>query len=336
MKVSLDGIKKGVQSLLMTGLIFGVLTACGGQPTTDVSVRQGAAEAVQTQEPSSETVETRSFTDMRGEKTIPLNPQRVVAAQYIEPMLALGVKPVGAPAFLLDSPYIGERREGIQDIGRELNLEKVLELQPDLIVIGDYTDVAIYEQLNQIAPTVVIPWVGFDVFGHLDQVAAIFGKESEAKAWKEQFAINEAAARDAISGVVQGGMTVTIIRASGKDELQVYGSRNIGHVLYRSLELQPPQAVRNIWGDNPQFVSDSISIEVLPELAGDYLFVMTDLEAREQGGVFSQLEDLQLWKDLPAVKNDRVYFVDQDIWLGYTPLGLQAQLDDAVRMLRGD
>ncbi|WP_374016793.1 GNAT family N-acetyltransferase [Paenibacillus thiaminolyticus] len=77
--------------------------------------------------------------------------------------LALGMKPVGAPSWDIESPHVRHLTIGIEDIGTidASSVEKILPLAPDLIVtLSD--DSAIYEQLSKIAPTVVFPYNTFD------------------------------------------------------------------------------------------------------------------------------------------------------------------------------
>ncbi|WP_257235802.1 hypothetical protein [Nostoc sp. 'Peltigera malacea cyanobiont' DB3992] len=75
--------------------------------------------------------ECRLFKHELGESCVPINPQRVVVAEQItlEPLIALGLKPIGIP----DATFVGSKANflksqmaGITYIGKEgqLNLEK--------------------------------------------------------------------------------------------------------------------------------------------------------------------------------------------------------------------
>ncbi|MET3211935.1 UNVERIFIED_CONTAM: ABC-type Fe3+-hydroxamate transport system substrate-binding protein [Paenibacillus sp. PvR008] len=57
----------------------------------------------------------------------------------MDAILALGVKPVGAASHLLEGEYLKGKIDGIADIGNPTNVEKVLELQPDLIITTEDT-----------------------------------------------------------------------------------------------------------------------------------------------------------------------------------------------------
>lgn len=85
--------------------------------------------------------ETRIVDDYFGPVEVPANPQRVVAESSIElgNMIALGLKPIGAGVNLNSLPgYLADQMEGVVDLTTEegIDLEKALELKPDLILAG--------------------------------------------------------------------------------------------------------------------------------------------------------------------------------------------------------
>ena len=100
-----------------------------------------------------------------GTTTIPTAPKRVVAVGYTDqdPILALGVVPVGVGDFL--GGYKWRERPWAQDAlggakpavvgGQEINFEAVAARRPDLIIaINAGLQKDNYEKLSQIAPTV--------------------------------------------------------------------------------------------------------------------------------------------------------------------------------------
>lgn len=47
----------------------------------------------------------------------------------------------------------------------------------------------------------------------------------------------------------------------------------------------------------------------------------------------SQLAEIQksrLWQGLPAVQNDKVYYIERGQWLSYDPVSILGQLEDAA------
>ena len=101
-----------------------------------------------------------------GSTAIETVPKRVVALDpsYIDAALLLEADLVGYVQYRQDpnapfAPYLGDVKEATKDsvnVGTlaEPNLEKILELEPDLIVSAKVRHEALYPQLSKIAPTI--------------------------------------------------------------------------------------------------------------------------------------------------------------------------------------
>ncbi|KJK30899.1 ABC transporter substrate-binding protein [Paenibacillus polymyxa] len=320
------GIMLGFAVFLMV-----VLAACGNAPSSNQTNDKSGTDALNGQ---SKSVATREYVDATGKKiSIPANPQRVVTTQYLDAMLALGVKPVGAASHVLEGDYLKGKIDGIADIWNPTNVEKVLELQPDLIIATEDTSPEVREQLEKIAPTVAVSFGDGDVFKQLRDVAAVLGKDKEADQWIASFDKKAEEGRKKMAGKFKKDETITIYMTYGKDVLRVYGARNVGHVIYRSLELNPPEYIRQKLAKDPKynFVYDSISMEKLPELSGDRIIMLVYDEATKDG-MLKEIEQSALWRNLPAVKNHKVYFIKADPWFTYSPLAIDQSLDEAVNM----
>ncbi|MGZ0041478.1 ABC transporter substrate-binding protein [Paenibacillus ottowii] len=320
------GITLGLVSFLML-----VLAACGSTVSNNQTNEKSGTDTLNGQ---SQAVAMREYVDATGQKiNIPANPQRVVTTQYLDAMLALGVKPVGAASHVLEGDYLKDKIDGIADIGNPTNVEKVLELQPDLIIATEDTTPEVKEQLEKIAPTVSVSFGGGDVFKQLQDVAAVLGKDKEAEQWIANFNKKAEESRKKLAGKFKKDETVTIYMTYGKDVLRVYGARNVGHVIYRSLKLNPPEYIRQKLAKDPKynFVYDSISMEKLPELSGDRIIMLVYDEATTDG-MLKEIEQSALWRNLPAVKNHKVYFIKADPWFTYSPLAIDQSLDEAIKM----
>ncbi|MDQ0493269.1 ABC transporter substrate-binding protein [Paenibacillus brasilensis] len=95
--------KLGVTICLIVLLTL-ALGACGNAGNnTQTNKETGTNDSSE----QSKTVAMREYTDAAGNKmSIPVNPQRVVTTQYLDAMLALGVKPVGVGSHLLEGEYL--------------------------------------------------------------------------------------------------------------------------------------------------------------------------------------------------------------------------------------
>ena len=103
----------------------------------------------------------------RGETCIPLNPQRIVTLDFnsLAVALALDVKPIATwitTEIEDDFPYFQNKTNDIEILRNssgQPNLEKLLSLKPDLILVISHSWFEpIYDNLSQIAPTVILPW----------------------------------------------------------------------------------------------------------------------------------------------------------------------------------
>ncbi|MHA6630049.1 iron-siderophore ABC transporter substrate-binding protein [Pseudonocardia sichuanensis] len=106
-----------------------------------------------------------------GATTIEQPPQRIVALGFNEAdfVLALGAQPVGVRDFIgaFDEDSRAWAREEMTGPppekvgGEEIDLEKIAELQPDLILgVYSFMEQSDYDKLSQLAPTVAQPAAG--------------------------------------------------------------------------------------------------------------------------------------------------------------------------------
>ncbi|UED75376.1 ABC transporter substrate-binding protein [Brevibacillus sp. DP1.3A] len=279
--------------------------------------------------------ETRVLKHAKGESTIPLKPKRVVALQYVGSMLALGMKPIGALKGHMEGADMAPLVSGIEVVGDydAYNLEKILELQPDLILTGSDDEQQVYEKLTKIAPVVAIDFDQHDVFGHVQKVAEALGMEKEGKAWEEKYKAKVEEARKLVQAKIGKNETVAAMNVRAKT-IKMYGARNMGHVLYNDLQLTPPALIKTEIEKDPLFWSNDLSMELLPEYTADHIFLML-FPGEDATQYLKEIEQSSLWKNLPAVKNNHVYVVDVDRWLGYEPILIEKQLDEAVQDLTG-
>lgn len=308
-------------------------TACGGNGGSASKNNDSAANdgTQPTASPATEVVaETRVISTVMGDVEIPVNPKKIVAAGYLGDLLALGVKPIGAPQFHMDNPFLKDLSVGIADIGNEISLEKTLALEPDLIITSIDAD---YEQFSKIAPTVVILPGSIKTFTEeLQVIADIVGKQQEAKAWIETFDKSAADARQQLSSVIGSDETVGIYIMTDKDFYVLGdGLGRGGQAIYNALQLKAPELVQTDILDKGESYKQ-VSLEKLPDYAADHVFLSVELE-EENKKTETDLLDRALWKGLTAVKNDQVYQIAKDKFYHYDPISIKGQMDTIVEIL---
>lgn len=333
--------KVKITALLMIMSLSLLLGACstGGQNTQNgdrPSVNSNTI-ANSAQESNKSTGETRIVSTLKGNVEVPAHPQRVAADQYMGQLLKLGIVPVGARNFMLTEAWIEqvgltEVVKGIEDLGGfPMDLEKLTELEPDLIIGSIDKNIESYEK---IATTVFIPyWEGESTAGPLEKfrrISEVFGKEKEADEWIQDYEKRAAEARAKIKGIIKDGETVSIIQIANKVlYVQAAEGGNYGSpTIYKMLGLSPTEQAKKI---EDGFAS--ISLEALPQYVGEHIFIYgaKDKDAAE-------VLDSKVWKNLEPVKKGKVYQYGSmgdkgDEFVMEDPYSLDLQLETIVDLL---
>lgn len=320
-------MKKTIALLLTFTLALGILSGCGkaNKDKTDSSSQ------------NTESADTRSYTDLAGRTVdIPVNPERIVTVNMVSELIALGIKPVGAADGWLQ--YLDEeQKQGIESIGAgaagTLNLEKIAELNPDLIItpnIERVTSPEVLASLEKIAPTIVGPWYG-DALENLNLMGEITGRTEEAQKWQNNFEDHLGEVKASLEHVVKEGETAMVIQFYQKS-MYTYPSSTFP-AIYDYLGLSvPSKDISDLQTDASQ-QSFQLSLEILPEYNPDYIFI-TKLSDVEEGFI-TETYNNSVWKQLSAVKNKKVYELGSRLSAGDV-LSLEWSLDEIQRLLTTD
>ena len=269
-------------------------------------------------ESKEQTAATKTITTINGDIEIPTNVERLVVEAYLPTALLLGVKPIGATEQDLLNVHIKDQIEGIENTG-ESSPEKILALKPDLIITAN-PDTKVYEKLSKIAPTVVLPYETYrNVDDEVNALAEILGKEKEGDEWLADFHQTVKANRERLEGVIEPNETIALLGAY-KDDYYVYGDGIYrgGQAMYQQLQLKPSEGIQKNMIDK-DITFQQIAYEVLPEYAGDYIF----LDESYSDGMN---KDDELWQSLPAVKNDNVFYLDEAVFWPFDPIAVKNQV----------
>jgi ABC-type Fe3+-hydroxamate transport system substrate-binding protein len=294
--------------------------------------------------PADDTVpaeEMRTVTDYFGTVEVPAEPLRIVAADPVSLslMLSLDVQPVAASFNPLALPaHLGERGDDIENVageegGFDPDLEGILAQEPDLVIVaagydGEGDDAWNKETYDRIAATGV-PTFGYayndgvsleDVTGGLDAVAEALGRTDEADRLMSDLTerMDALRGRVAAAGLEDEPVSAVRLSADGQYSIRVGTGESIA---FRALGMAQPEGQRD---------PSAFRIDLSPENLGllssaDALFVYTDEGAEaEREAVASS----PLWSGLPAVRDDRVHWVEASVWNASDPIGLGMILDD--------
>ncbi|MFE6799428.1 ABC transporter substrate-binding protein [Paenibacillus chitinolyticus] len=306
-------LARPVSTLFFTAILSAaLLSGCadsGSQKTGETASKQTANPAgTPTAAADKSAASPRKVTDYKGHTAeIPAAAKKVIFyGETFSDLDALGVQAVGTATNWLTGTVYADKHKNITDIGSPINLEKVLELGPDLILTGS-TDEKEYEQLNKIAPTLM-----FNTFlpmkERLLQLGDLLGKKPEAEKWLAYYDTrSEAMWKTLRDAGIKPGETASVFTYYPGNRLFVMASTGLSQVLYDKNGFLPTPPIQDVLNEKAGF--KQISPEVLPKIAGDRIFILTPVDKEAQQSTDELLKS-RIWLDLPAVKNGHVYTLD--------------------------
>ena len=277
--------------------------------------------------------ETVTVTDVRGEVEIPKDPKRIVDLSGNSDILSiLGYKVIGtansdAYDYTKFPAYLEDTLKGAEILGYSMqdtmDVEAVMNLEPDLIVISTVQE-KMYDQLNKIAPTVMIQLEALNWKDDVKQFAKVFNKEDEANKWLSDYEAKAKEAGEKIKSQYGEDTTYLSFLASG-GQFFVFDGAGFGSVLYDDMKLAKPEGM-------PQQADISLPVvtyEGLAAIKSDYIFLIaTDADLAE-------LQSNSIWNSLPAVKAGHVVNLTASPYFnqGYSPIGRELLVDEIGEML---
>jgi iron complex transport system substrate-binding protein len=319
---------------------LGLLTACGGGTGTSSGAPPTSGGGFPI------TLEHRN-----GTTQLPAAPQRVVTVGYSDqdPVLALGVRPVGVTDWYGDYPdatwpwaqdELGDARPAVMNRGAftgtpNYQYEEIAALAPDLI-IGLYTgmDDTQYQTLSRIAPTVGPP-AGFPEWGapwqeYTRLAGRALGRPERADELIAGIDAQVAAARAANPQFA--GRTAVVAERTEPGVSFVRSPNDQRSQLLAALGFTIPAEIGQLAGDQD---GASISDEQMGLLDRDVLLWNTGFSPE----VRPEVEAAPLYSQLGVVRAGRSLFVEDPMvsaaWTWGTVLSLPSVVDALVKQLAG-
>lgn len=276
------------------------LTACGSESEKERSKDEAGKEI--------------TVSHAQGETKLTTHPEKVVVLDFgvLDSLDALGVDSVvglakqGAPKFLEE--YTGK---DYQDVGtmQEPDIEKIAELDPDVILIGGRT-ASKYAELNAIAPTVDLTVGSEDYLASFKEVSTtigeIFGKTDEVE---EKLADIDEKIEQTKSDAKDAKNALIVLVSGGK--LSAFGPGSRFGFVHDVLGV--PAASPDLQVDrHGQAISNEFVAQTNPQM----MFVVDrDAAIGEQSGQSAeQVLDNDLVKGTDAAKDDAITYLNGQRW----------------------
>lgn len=295
-------MKRLVLSVLLMAT-FG-LVACGNT---------GNSSTVSTETSNTTEQTTVSIKDSNGDRVeVQKNPQKVVVFDNgsLDTLDALGVGDSVIGAATKNLPSYLDKYKDVESAGgiKEPDLEKINQLQPDLIIIsGRQSDYK--EELAKIAPTLYLavdtkePWES--VQQNVNALAEIFGKEDKAKEELATLTKEIEETKEKASKLEQTAL-VTLVN---EGQLSAYGSGSRFGLVHDVFGFK--QADDQIEASTH---GQSVSYEYILEKNPGILFVVDRTKAIGGDDSKDNVSANELVAQTDAGKNDQVISLQPDVW----------------------
>lgn len=332
--------------LVIILLLTLIVSACGNN-NTDTSASSNATDTEKSTQTNSSQTKTRAEEQQTqtvkhgyGVTEVPLHPQRIAVIGLEDVALSLEAPIVYAYDF--DGYYLDDelKKLGIplsNSADTKPNLEAILEAQPDLILLQQYfTDQNGYDELSKIAPT--IAYTPDDWKYTIQEVGKILNREDKAQTVIQAYDNKIKEAKETIVQTVGTDKTVVYMRPSDKDLQVFFPSFNL---VYNELGLNPDASIAEFQKESSDDWGINTSLEKLPSITADYVFaiyggsISTAEDFAMEASASTEVEKMEVWRRMPAVKQNHVFKVSARHWMSSGPIAEGKEIDDVVKAVTG-
>jgi iron complex transport system substrate-binding protein len=306
----------------------------------------------------SQSTDCRTIPHAMGATTLCGQPQRtiVLGPNALEPLLDLSIQPVGFADHITyhEEDYTNPKQQ-ITYLGQYIaqplvnlgvaympSIERILEMQPDLIVGTEGNNASQYQLLSQVAPTIMLKWEDAEV--NLRTIAQVFNRSKQAEERLLSKARNIETVRKEFSETVAKSPRLLLLSLTSLEQISL-GTHGHGRCssLLKDLGFQLV--------DLPEYkmsqpdVNIPISLESLPKLNhADHIILLgsdfdlpngdTSFENHQLTHVKRAWGENAITQKLTASKNGRVYFIPAYLCLGLPgSIGTKLYLEELRRQI---
>ncbi|WP_152656110.1 siderophore ABC transporter substrate-binding protein [Oceanobacillus sp. CFH 90083] len=293
---------------LMLAVFLLIMAACGSSDESNNAEGDNGSDG-DAQEEQTVTIEHEL-----GETEVPVNPEKVIVFDFgiLDTLDKLDIPVEGVaksgniPAYL--EKYESDEYENIGGL-KEPDFEKIAEIDPDLIIIsGRQADS--YEELQKLGPTVHL---GVDTTRYMDsfeenmhKVGQIFDVDDQVSEELQTIEDNIAALNDKA-----GNAGDALIILANDDKISAYGQNSRFGIIHDvfGVSAADEDIEASTHGMN-------VSFEYVMEENPDTLYVIDRGAAVATDGETntSDLVENDLTANTEAYKNDRIFYLNPDVW----------------------
>lgn len=260
-----------------------------------------------------------------GDTTIAQEPTRIVALEWhlVEDLLVMGIQPVAiadVEGFKTWVTIDASLADDVQDVGlrQEPSLEALSAAEPDLILGLDYRDAAIYDQLAEIAPTILMTAFPTeegvtpldDLRDRLRFEGSFLNRAVEAE---EAIAAMDSTIEEKAAAIEEAGLTgapFVVIQGFTSENAPVWRIFTDQALVGNAISAT---GLENAWtADGGEWGFTTNNIESFVELPEDVnvFYIVNDTDNIVEG----VLAEDPIWQSLPFVQEGRFFPLGGDTW----------------------
>ncbi|MFF2885515.1 ABC transporter substrate-binding protein [Paenibacillus sp. NPDC057967] len=303
------------QTTLFLSLLI-LLAACSSSSTSTPA--KTPEESTNTSIESEAPATTKMYKDYEGRETeIPVNPQKiavVAGSGAIIDVKELGFEPIAYPhRYMSNSNILKSTHESLSakapDIGMPTNLEVLVDLNPDLMIMGYETQDNEYAMLQKIGPI-----AGFDESVSLPQrltaIGEILGKPDEAKVILSDLEQKTQSMWQQLrdQGKIAEGETAAVIVYYWNKKMYLMKNFGVFDLINHPMGFKMSDKVAGLASSSPSPYIEVTEEALHDTLIADRLFLLYDNNAEAKEG-FKQLKESKVFQSLPPVKNGKTHYI---------------------------
>ena len=260
---------KGLKKLAILGiatLTVGMFVGCSSSKTSEEGNTSNEKRIVQS---------------VKGEVEIPANPKKIVdISGSSEELVLLGHTPVATAnvdSYKTDQvpEYMAETLKDTKIVGHSMmdtaDIEGILSVEPDLIIMSPRQE-KIYDQLAEIAPTVIINDNANDWEAKFKEVAKLFDQEDEAQNWLDNYYKKAKEVGEEIKKANGDGTYLSVLASSGQFMVFTEGGIDADHIIVLGTESDKADLESNsVWNEMRAVKNGNVTIlDVSPYFSQAY------------------------------------------------------------------
>ncbi|AIQ36941.1 hypothetical protein R50345_21200 [Paenibacillus sp. FSL R5-0345] len=212
-----------------------------------------------------------------------------------------------------------------------LLFDSVASAEPDVIISYSIPE---NKLLTPVAPVIELPFMQMSWREQFGLIADVVNRRERAEKWLGHYdGLCHAANKKLNHSIGSERGTAIVWELSSRAAYCFSSSYGRGcQILYGDLGFKPPSIImENGIMDSGYLVS---SIEEIGNYPADYIIITSIPSSSEGRNRLTRLLHSRTWKQLDAVRNNRVYILNQaDMFYGFDPLSSQAQLQELLRVM---